>query len=256
MWGTPDVWRNWRPAFEARGWLTQAPALRHHDPASPDFSSSDPGIGLVSLLDYAADLGSHIAALAMPAGEKPVLVGHSMGGLLALMLAARGVARAAVLLTPAPPAGVFALRPSNLLAFLRIESRWGWWRKPHRATQAEALWHTFNTTDPAEGAREYQGFVADSGRALLEIGLPFLDRRRAATVDPRRVTVPLLFVACALDRLTPPGVVRRTAQRFGHVADFREYRGQGHWVPGQPGWQEIAGDALDWLDGAEARRGA
>ena len=33
MWGTPDVWRNWRPAFEARGWQTEAPALRHHDPA-------------------------------------------------------------------------------------------------------------------------------------------------------------------------------------------------------------------------------
>lgn len=256
MWGTPDVWRNWRPAFERRGWLTQAPALRHHDPSWTDASPATPSIGLLSLLDYAADLESHIATLPMPAGEKPVLVGHSMGGLLALMLAARGAARAAVLLTPAPPAGVFALRLSNLRAFLRIETRWGWWRKPHRATQAEALWHTFNTTDPAEGAREYQGFVPDSGRALLEIGLPFLDPRRAATVDPRRVTVPLLFVGCALDRLTPPDVVRRTAQRFGHVAEFREYEGQGHWVPGQPGWQQVAGDALDWLDGIEARRGA
>ena len=256
MWGTPDVWRNWRPTFEARGWQTEAPALRHHDPAWTDHSAHDPGIGMLSLLDYAADLEAHVGGKTPSAADKPVLVGHSMGGLLALMLAARGVARAAVLLTPAPPAGVFALRLSNLLAFLRIETRWGWWRKPHCATRGEALWHTFNTTDPADGTREYEGFVPDSGRALLEIGLPFLDRRHAATVDPRRVTVPLLFVGCAQDRLTPPGVVRRTAERFRHVAAHREYPGQGHWVPGQPGWRQVADDALDWLDGIEIRKDA
>lgn len=249
MWGTPEVWRNWRPAFDARGWRTMAPALRHHDRTWPRDAASDRGIGTVSLLDYAADLEDFVAGLALSPHDKPVLIGHSMGGLLALMLAARGVAQAAVLLTPAPPAGVLALRPSNLLAFARIESRWAWWRKPHCATRAEALWHTFNTTDPAVGAQEYAAFVPDSGRALFEIGLPFLDRHRAATVDPRRVTVPLLFVGCARDRLTPPAVVRRTAERFGHVADHIEYPDQGHWVPGQPGWQQVATDALDWLEG-------
>ena len=248
MWGTPGVWRNWRPAFEAHGWQTLAPALRHHEPPSTGTSAPGTGIGTVSLLDYAADLEDFIGTLAPKGPDKPILVGHSMGGLLALMLAARGRARAAVLLTPAPPAGVFALRVSNLLAFARIESRWGWWRKPHLATKAEALWHTFNTTDPGEGAREYAGFVPDSGRALLEIGLPFLDRHGAAAVDPRLVTVPLLFVGCARDRLTPPGVVRRSARRFGHVADHLEYPDQGHWVPGQPGWQQVANDVLDWLD--------
>ncbi len=256
MWGTPDVWRNWRPAFEARGWNTEAPALRHHAPGWTDISISDPGIGMLSLLDYLADLEAFIANLGGPGSDRPVLVGHSMGGLLALMLAARGMGRAAVLLTPAPPAGVLALRLSNLLAFARIETRWGWWRKPHRATRTEALWHTFNTTDPDEANRDYDGFVPDSGRALFEIGLPFLDGRRAATVDPRRVTVPLLFVGCAQDRLTPPGVVRRTARRFAHVADHREYPGQGHWVPGQPGWQQVAADTLDWLDRIGSRRGS
>ncbi len=251
MWGTPDVWRHWRPAFEARGWRTLAPALRQHVPSPAGASTPAADVGTVSLLDYAADLDDFIGNLALKGPDKPVLVGHSMGGLLALMLAARGVTRAAVLLTPAPPAGVFALRLSNLLAFARIECRWGWWRKPHRATKSEALWHTFNTTDPAEGAREHACFVPDSGRALFEIGLPFLDRRGAATVDPRLVTVPLLFVGCARDRLTPPGVVRNAARRFGRIADHLEYPDQGHWVPGQPGWQQVANDALDWLDGKE-----
>ena len=46
--------------------------------------------------------------------------------------------------------------------------------------------------------------------------------------------------------------VRRSAKRFGHVADYVEYPGQAHWVPGQPGWERIAEDTVAWLDGKAA----
>ena len=199
-------------------------------------------------MDYAADLEAMIKGLS----EKPILVGHSMGGLLALMLCARGLARAGVLLTPAPPAGVLAIRPSNLRAFARIEMNWGWWRKPHRATLGEALWHTFNTTDRRDSAECHATFVHDSGRALFEMALPWLDGGKATTIDPRLVTVPLLFVAADRDRLTPPGVVRRIARRFGHTADYVEYPNQGDWVLGQPGWARIADDTVAWMNGKAA----
>ena len=44
----------------------------------------------------------------------------------------------------------------------------------------------------------------------------------------------------------------KAAQRFGHVADYVEYPGQGHWVLGQPGWERIAEDTVAWLDGKGA----
>ncbi|MDP1964690.1 MAG: alpha/beta fold hydrolase [Reyranella sp.] len=241
MWGTADVWRNWRPFLEAHGWQTIASSLRHHD-APPQ--TPPPALATTSLHDYVADLEASLQVLP----EKPVVIGHSMGGLIALLLCAKGLAKAGVLLTPAPPASVVAIRPSNLLAFARIQARWAWWRKPHRATLAEALSHTFNTTDPAEGTARHASFVHDSGRALFEIALPWLDGTKAATVDPRRVTVPLLFVAAEKDKLTPPGVVRRAARQFAHVSDYVEYKGQGHWVPGQPGWDRVAGETVAWLD--------
>ena len=59
MWGTPDVWRNWRPFLEARGWQTIAPALRHHD-APPLAPPAD--LGTTSLGDYVADLTDTIEA--------------------------------------------------------------------------------------------------------------------------------------------------------------------------------------------------
>ena len=242
MWGTSDVWRNWRQFFEDRGWQTIAHSLRHHDaPADAPPAS----LGETSLHDYVSDLETTI--LSLP--EKPVVIGHSMGGLLALLLCAKGLARAGVLLTPAPPSSVVALRQSNLMAFARIQTLLGWWRNPHKATLNEALSYTFNTSDLVMGTREHAGFVHESGRALFEIGLPWLDRTKAATVDPRRVTVPLLFVAAKQDRLVPPDVVRRTSKQFAHVSDFVEYDGQGHWVLGQPGWDRVADEAETWLTG-------
>lgn len=242
MWGTAGVWHLWRPFLEERGWQTIAHSLRHHDVPS---DAPPAALGVTSLLDYAADLESTI--LDLP--EKPVVIGHSMGGLLALLLCARGLARAGVLLTPAPPSSILAIRPSNLMAFARIQARWGWWRKPHRATLGEALSYTFNTAGRAMGEKEHSAFVHESGRALLEIGLPWLDRTRAATVDPRRVTVPLLFAGAGKDRLVPSGVVRRTAKQFAHVSDYVEYEDQGHWVLGQPGWERVADHAEAWLTG-------
>lgn len=202
-------------------------------------------MGETSLLDYVADLERMIVGLP----EKPVVIGHSMGGLLSLLLCARGLARAGVLLTPAPPSSVIAIRLSNLMAFARIQTRWAWWRKPHRATRAEALAYTFNTADPALGAKEHSAFVHESGRVLFEIALPWLDRSKATTVDPRCATAPLLFVGAQNDRLVPPNVVRRTARRFQHVSDYIEFDGQGHWVLGQPGWERVADQAESWLAG-------
>jgi pimeloyl-ACP methyl ester carboxylesterase len=242
MWGTPGVWHHWRPFLDERGWQTIAHPLRHHD-VPPD--APPVALGDTSLLDYVADLEKTI--LALP--EKPVVIGHSMGGLLALLLCAKGLARAGVLLTPAPPSSILAIRHSNLLAFARIQARWGWWRKPHRATLGEALSYTFNTAGHTMGEKEHSSFVQESGRALLEIALPWLDRAKAATVDPRRVTVPLLFVAAEKDKLVPPGVVRRTAKHFAHVSDYVEYEDQGHWVLGQPGWERVADHAETWLTG-------
>ncbi len=240
MWGTSAVWSNWSDYLGTHGWRTLAPTLRHHDapPLAPPAA-----LGTTSLHDYVDDLAALIGALP----DKPVVIGHSMGGLIALLLCARGLAAKGVLLTPAPPSSVIAIRPSNLMAFARIQLNWGWWCTPNRATRAEALTYSFNTMDPAEAAPLHDAFVHESGRALFEIALPWLDARRAATVNPHDVAVPLLFVGAEKDRLVPPDVVRRTARLFGPTATYREYAGQGHWVLGQPGWKDIARDVTTWL---------
>jgi len=77
----------------------------------------DDRLGTTSLLDYAEDIENEIRKL----DAKPIIMGHSMGGLLAQILGSRGLARALVLLTPAAPAGIRSLTPSVMRSFLRIQ---------------------------------------------------------------------------------------------------------------------------------------
>jgi pimeloyl-ACP methyl ester carboxylesterase len=219
------------------------PDLRHHDvdPTAPPPAD----LGTTGLLDYVGDLEAEIRAL----DGSPVIIGHSMGGLLAQILAARGLGRAVVLLTPAAPAGINALGISTLRCFRSTMSRWGFWRRPAKQTFAEAAYGMLHLLDPAEQRAIYERFVYESGRAGTEMGFWFLYRRPAARVDPAAIRCPMLVIGAAEDRITPVTVSRAVAERYRHVAEYREFAGHAHWVTGEPGWEEIAGAIAEWVEG-------
>lgn len=241
MWGGGWYWQGYRELFEAAGWHCIAPTLPWHDvdPHEPP----DPRLGSASLLDYAAALERELDALDGP----PVIMGHSMGGLLAQMLGARGRARALVLLAPASPAGIVAIRPSVLRSFLSTQMSWGFWRKPMRQTFAEAVYSMLHLLPEAEQRATYARLVHESGRAAAEIGYWLLDRRHASRVDATRVRCPMLLFAGQQDRITPASVVTRVARKYGDRATLELLPDHAHWLVGEPGWQRVAEQARDWL---------
>jgi pimeloyl-ACP methyl ester carboxylesterase len=240
MWVGGWVWDDYKRFFEATGYRCVAPTLRYHD--APPSGRPDPRLGTTSLLDYAEDIEKEIRALDTP----PIVMGHSMGGLLAQMLASRGLASAAVLLAPAPPAGITALHLSTIRGFVSVFLTWGFWRKPVRQTFGEAS-NTALHTLPMEKQKEiYSRFVYESGRAAFEIGLPLLDRRGAAKVDATRVTCPMLVVVGARDRMTPPSVARKVARRYRAAATYKEFPDHTHWLVGESG-RPVAEYVAEWL---------
>jgi hypothetical protein len=88
-----------------------------------------------------------------------------MGGLLAQMLGARGLAKALVLMTPASPAGIIAITPSVIRSFWSVQTRWGFWKKPMRRTFAEAVYSMMHLLSADAQKRAYESFVYESGRA-------------------------------------------------------------------------------------------
>lgn len=248
MWGSAWYWQNYKNAFEAAGYRCIATSLRYHD-VDPH-ATPDPRLGTLSLLDYCDDLEREIGEL----GDKPILVGHSMGGLLAQILASRGLAKAAVLLTPAPPAGINAITLSVVRSFWSVQTRWGFWKRPVRQKFSEAVYSMLHLLPPPAQRETYDRFVYESGRLVFEIGYWLLDRRHASRVDATKVTCPILVVGGGLDRITPASVVRRVAKKYRNVATYKEFPNHAHWVVGEPGWQEVADYVRQWLNTLEAKR--
>jgi len=241
MWGGPWYWENYRRVFEAEGYRCVAATLPYHD-VEPS-GVPDPRLGSTSLLDYTAALEREIAQL----DEKPILMGHSMGGLLAQMLATRGLAQSLVLLTPASPYGIVALTPSVIRSFWSMQTTWGFWRKPMRQTFGEAAYSMLHLLPESEQKQTYDKFVYESGRAAFEIGYWPFDSRSASKVEESRVTCPVLVVAGALDRITPASVVRKVARKYAPVSTYKEFENHAHWVVAEPGWQAVADYVGGWL---------
>ena len=204
----------------------------------------NPELGTTSLLDYAKDLEEEIRRL----DSLPILMGHSMGGLLAQILGSRGLARALVLLTPASPGGINALTPSVVRSFWSILARYGFWKKPGRQTFNEAVYSMLQMLPLEEQRETYDRFVYESGRAASEIGYWFFDPKGASKVDEKKVSCPVLVIAGVRDKITPASVVRKVADKYGAVSTYKEFPNHAHWVIGEPGWQEIANYASEWLN--------
>ena len=241
MWCTGKAWSNFRAFFEDAGYPVLAPTLRHHD--GPPGAPPHPALGTTSLLDYAADLEALIRRLEAP----PIVIGHSMGGLLAQILCGRGLARAGVFLTPAAPAGISALTPSVVRTFAPTLLTWGFWRKPTFPTFAQVAFAVYHRLGEEAQRAEYARLVPESGRATAEIAFWPFDRRQAASVGA--VKCPTLTVGARLDRITPASVVRKVARRYG---DYEEFPDNAHWVLGESGWRGVASRCVAWLADAAA----
>jgi pimeloyl-ACP methyl ester carboxylesterase len=238
MWGGPWHWENYKGVLEREGYRCVTITLPFHD-MDPK-ASPDPRLGTTSLLDYAEYLQQEIQRLDV----KPIIIGHSMGGLLAQILGSRGLAKALVLLTPASPAGIVAFTPSVFKSFSGVLFRWGFWKNPMRLTFDKAVYSTMHLLPPGEQKEAYEKFVHESGCAASEIGFWL----KASRVDESKVTCPVLVVAGAQDRITPASVVRKVAKKYKGVSTYKEFENHAHWVLGEPGWQEVAGYVKDWLD--------
>lgn len=230
-----------RLPFEEAGYRVHAPALRHHD------QGRDPpaALGRVSLTDYAADLEKLIHGL----DETPILIGHSMGGLLAQMLAAKGLARACVLLAPSAPWGVlpstlFELASAQALLFSGGDYRGSVIRPSYEIAAA----HSLDKLDPKTRSAVYARFVPESGQATFEIMNWSFDLRRAGHVRARDVTCPILCLVGEDDKINPPSTVARIAQRYRGRALFEEWPRHSHWLIGENGADKIAARALAWLE--------
>jgi non-heme chloroperoxidase len=217
------------PLIAARGHPASALSFRGHPPLPPGTA-----MGRHSIAAYC-----HDAAEAARELDRPIVIGHSLGGLVAQMLVSRNLARAAVLVSSAPPRGIPVLTAQLLLRMPRYFPAL-LFSRPFKPTDGDLDALVLNRVpEPARPALRDR-LVADSGRAARQAALGVV------SVPDSSARAPMLVVSGNRDRFIPLGVARRLAARYGaplHVAE-----GHGHFLFGEPGWESHAAGMLDWIE--------
>jgi pimeloyl-ACP methyl ester carboxylesterase len=250
-----DAFVKLAPAFRERGWKVVTPTLR--DELRPT-ANPPAALNKVSLADYVADASTLAKKIAAEDGVAPVVMGHSMGGMLTQKLAEAGLARAAVLITPASPPDARAGRSlaqavtfANILFSGRPENR------AHRIWKTGFTSGVLNCVPKERHALLFAQSRYDSGRVYADLAYPDEDPNRAAFVDESKITVPMLVIGAARDRTTPIADVRKCAEKYKKVgADYREYASNGHWIVDEPGTDKVIADIAGWLDAKGVTAGA
>jgi non-heme chloroperoxidase len=198
------------------------------------------GLGTVTLRDYVND-ASEVARWLAERFQRPVVVGHSMGGLVAQKLAEEGLARGLVLLSPAPPRGISIISWALMrrqLRYLPALLR----NKPVVPRLSDLRELVLNRVPAGEQQSVFSHFVPDSGKAGREMSFG------AISVNDKRVRehdCPVLVVTSDDDRFVPSRIAERIAEKY-HAPVFMA-RGHGHLMLREPGWEEAAAFIADWM---------
>jgi pimeloyl-ACP methyl ester carboxylesterase len=223
------MWENYQTRLAAAGYETHAIDLRGHHGSRPVRD-----IGKVSIHDYVED------ALTVARGlDSPIVIGHSMGGLIAQKVAEAGGCRALVLISSAPPRWIPIVSWTLLLRQLKHMHELVL-RRPVFPGRAEADVLMFNRTPLADRDAQYARLVPDSGRAGFEISFGGID------VQGQRVTAPTLVVTGLDDQFVVPRVARALARKYR--ATLKEFPTHAHHIITEPGWEKPCDEIILWMN--------
>jgi non-heme chloroperoxidase len=248
LWLLASSWEPWAGAFEAAGYAPVRPGWPD-DPESVEEARQNPqvlagkGVGQVA---------EHFAEVIGRLDRKPVIVGHSFGGLLAQILAGRGLSAATVAIDPAPFRGVLPLPIAAIRSTLPVLA--------NPANRGRAVTLTFdqfryswaNGTSEDEARRVYEHFhVAAPGKPIFQAAVANFNPASETRVDTRTADRgPLLLFTGGVDHAVPPAMSRaafKKQRRNAGVTEHIELPDRGHSLVIDDGWREVCDASLEFV---------
>jgi pimeloyl-ACP methyl ester carboxylesterase len=248
LWMTPHSWRGWIDRYGAEGHAVHAPAWPGVSELNTelDHTRAPADIGIGQVLD-------HYKAFVESLQEPPILIGHSLGGLITQMLLDRGLGSAGVALHPAAPRGVFRL-PLSV-----VRATWPVFRRPSNRRRAVTLTpaqfhYVFANTVSREESERWRAELAipAPGRPLFQVAMANFSRKSnaASLVNfSNSNRAPLLLIAGGRDHIVPSSLVYENFNRYRRSrapTDFKLFEDRPHLTAALDGWRDVADYALTW----------
>jgi pimeloyl-ACP methyl ester carboxylesterase len=249
-WLSSRSWENFADYFAGRGFTVSAPEWpRKHGDVQEirEGAAQIEGLGLTEIVDH---YESQIRALAEP----PVLIGHSYGGLIVELLLDRGLGRAGVAMSPAPPKGILVLPFSTLKAAAPALAHPSRWHGVVPLTLEEFTYGFVNTFSPADAAAAFEKYaVPETGQIFYEAGFANFHLHPPTEVHFRSDDrAPLLIVGADKDQTVPASLSHKQYEKYAKSeaqTDYVEFAGRPHLMMVAEGWEEIAARIESWLAG-------
>ncbi|MEQ3724587.1 alpha/beta hydrolase [Alcanivorax sp.] len=252
MWSDANTLQEVRDAFDDAGYSVESLTLPHHRSKQEHSSSSLAALASARLEDYVDAIVEAIQRQPRP----PVLVGHSMGALLAQLAAAKVPCERLILLSSAAPAGINGLGVSVIRTLGRNMLRFPLWKTFTEVRLANVQYGVANSQTSEVQQDITDSCTYESGMATFQISVAsLLGRRSAAHVEVSRIHCPVLIIGGTEDRITPLRVQRKIARRFGDQARLVEIQGCCHWSVGGRYFPQIRATMLDWVKAGEELAG-
>ena len=240
MFQNPKSWTRWIELFTAKGYECVAPAWPLHE-GEPEALRADPPaeLGDLTLADVIAHIEQAVAGL-----DSPIIIGHSVGGLITQILLNRGLIAAGI--------AIDSVAPNAMLDF-----DWGFLKNsavianPLKGNEpiymdAKTFHGSFaNSLSESEAADAFERYATHDSRNVLRGCMGPSGR-----VDLDKPHGPLLLIAGEKDEIIPAHLTEKNFKAYtdkGSVTSFKEFGGRSHYICGEPGWEEVAGYAAEWL---------
>jgi len=246
-----NCWDEWRKFFESKGYNTIAPPWPYKDASPAELRRRQPDDVNLALLTL-SQLTDHYAAIVKSFPEKPIVIGHSLGGLMTQIIVNRGLAAAGVAIHSVPTLGVFPYEFSFLKAGWKSLGLFTSLKKTYLMSFKDWQYAFVNDMPLADQQKAYEESTIPESKTVARGGLS-----SAAKVDYEKPHAPLLLTSGSKDNIIPAHLNFRNYKKYkktDSILDYKEFEGRNHFVLGQPTWKEDAEYILEWLGYEEGKQ--
>lgn len=242
-----NCWDEWSKYFQMKGYRTIAQPWPFKDSSPAELRKKHPSgnQGLTNL--KLQEVVEHYANIVKSFPEKPIVIGHSIGGLITQIIVNRDLAAAGISIHPVPPQGVIPTEWSFYKGGFKALGFFTSIKKTYMMSFKDWQYAFVNGMPLEQQKAAYEQFTIPESKRVTRGGLT-----SQAKVDFKKAHAPLLILSGSTDNIIPAHLNMRNykkyAKREDSVLDYKEREGRNHFVLGQPGWEGDAELVLQWVE--------